>query len=163
MEPSVGPVERDALKRLLSEARRATRAEAGTVYLREGDQLCFAAVQNDVLAQRVGAAEAEGPLDLSMPSLASYVMLTRAVVNVPDVYEIGLERPYEFDRRMDATHGYRTRSMLVMPLRDGRGTTVGVVQLINARNEAGEVVAFDAGCEDRLAALLTGFAKAGGS
>jgi len=38
-----------------------------------------------------------------------------------------------------------------------------VVQLINARNEAGEVVAFDAGCEDRLAALLTGFAKAGGS
>ena len=120
-------MDRDALNRLLSEARRATRAEAGTVYLREGDQLHFAAVQNDVLAQRVGAAEAEGrltagPLDLSTPSLASYVMLTRAVVNVPDVYEIRLERPYEFDRRMDATHGYRTRSMLVMPLRDGRGT-----------------------------------------
>lgn len=161
-------MDRDALKRLLSEARRATRAEAGTVYLREGDQLHFAAVQNDVLAQRVGAAEAEGrltagPLDLNTPSLASYVMLTRAVVNIPDVYEIRPERPYEFDRRMDATHGYRTRSMLVMPLRDGRGTIVGVVQLINARNEAGEVVAFDAGCEDRLAALLTGFAKAGGS
>jgi len=160
-------VDRDALKRLLSEARSATRAEAGTVYLREGDQLHFAAGQNDVLAQRVGAAEAEGrltagPLDLSTPSLASYV-ITRAVVNVPDVYEIRPERPYEFDRQMDATHGYRTRSMLVMPLRDGRGTTVGVVQLINARNEAGEVVAFDAGCEDRLAALLTGFAKAGGS
>ena len=98
-----------------------------------------------------------------MPSLASYVMLTRAVVNIPDVYEIRPERPYEFDRNMDATHAYRTRSMLVMPLRDGRGTTVGVVQLINARNEAGEVVAFDASCEDRLAALLTAFAKAGGS
>src|SRR2546428_1721587 len=101
-------MDRDALKRLLSEARRATRAEAGTVYLREGDQLHFAAVQNDVLAQRVGAAEAEGrltagPLDLSTPSLASYVMLTPAVVHVPHVYEIRLERPYEFDPPIGAT------------------------------------------------------------
>lgn len=154
------------MKRLLGEACRATRAEAGTVYLREGNRLHFAAVQNDVLAQRFGAAEAERrltaePLDLSTPSLASYVILTRAVVNVRDVYEIPLERPYEFDRQMDARHGYRTRSMLAMPLRDGRGATVGVVQVINARNEAGEIVAFDAGCEDRLAALLTDFARAG--
>lgn len=151
-----------------------TGAEAGTVYLRESERLRFAAVQNDVLAQRFGAAEAElrltaAPLDLRTPSLASFVALTHTVVNVPDVYEIPLERPYGFDRQMDVKLGYRTRSMLAVPLRDGRGATVGVVQLINARNAAGEVVAFDAGCEDRLAALLTRFAqtseppKAGGS
>ncbi len=85
----------DALKRLLSEARRATRAEAGTVYLREGDQLHFAAVQNDVLAQRVGAAEAEGrltagPLDLSTPSLASYV--TRSAWSGPMSSTVGWTR-----------------------------------------------------------------------
>src|SRR5438552_1695573 len=50
------PDRQRALELLLTEARRLTRAEAGTVYLREGDRLRFAAVQNDVLARRVVVA-----------------------------------------------------------------------------------------------------------
>src|SRR5947199_297329 len=118
------PDRQRALELLLTEARRLTRAQAGTVYLREGDRLRFAAVQNDLLARRFGADEARRrlaaePLALVEPSVASYVALTRAVVNIPDVYELPLERPYEFDRHWDAVHGYRTQSMLAMPLRDG--------------------------------------------
>src|SRR2546426_9297347 len=108
-------MDRDALKRLLSEARRATRAEAGTVYLREGDQLHFAAVQNDVLAQRVGAAEAEGrltagPLGLSTPSPSTYVKITPALVNLPDASQITPERPSEVAPPRGATRAYPARA-----------------------------------------------------
>src|SRR3989442_8958428 len=153
-----------ALELLLTEARRLTRAEAGTVYLREGDRLRFAAVQNDVLARRFGTDEARRrlaaePLALVEPSVASYVALTRGVVNLPDVYEIPPERPYGVDRHFDAVHGYRTRSMLAMPLRDGRGEVFGAIQLINALDHAGTVVAFDRDSEELVAALLAQLAR----
>ena len=45
------------LERILTEARRFTRAEAGTLFLREGDQLRFSVVQNDKLARDLGQEE----------------------------------------------------------------------------------------------------------
>lgn len=154
-----------AIGLLLTEARSLTRAEAGTVYMREGDHLRFAAVQNEILARRHGEDEARRrltaePLPLMVPSVASYVALTRAVVNIADVYDISPERPYEFDRQMDAVQGYRTQSMLAMPLRDGRGEVFGVIQLINALDDAGTVVAFGPEGEGLVAALLAQFALA---
>src|SRR5438552_13747172 len=99
------PDRQRALELLLTEARRLTRAEAGTVYLREGDRLRFAAVQNDVLARRFGTDEARRrlaaePLALVEPSVASYVALTRGVVNLPDVYEI----PDRKSTRLNSSH-----------------------------------------------------------
>lgn len=156
---AAAPSRARGLELLLSHARQLTRAEAGTIYVREHDQLRFAVAQNDVLAQRLGGAAAQQsiggePLPLSERSIASYVAFTRATVNLPDAYEIPLERPYVFDRRIDDTLGYRTRSMLTMPLRDARGRLWGVLQLINARNEAGDVVPFDRQSEARVTALV---------
>ena len=155
-----------ALALLLGEARRLTRAEAGTVYVREGDHLRFAATQNDVLAQRLGDREvqrrlAAEPLLLTAPSIASYVALTRATVNIPDVYEIPLERPYSFDRQFDARNSYRTRSMLAMPMRDARGRVIAVLQLINALDAEGRVVPFDREHETVVEALLGWCARQG--
>jgi GAF domain-containing protein len=150
----------ESLEQLLSHARRLTRAEAGTIYVREYDRLRFAVAQNDVLAQRPGAGAAQPtlgdePLSLDERSIASYVAFTRATVNVPDIYEIPLERPYVFDRRFDNLHGYRTRSMLAMPLRDARGRVWGVIQLINALNEAGQVVPFDPRSQEVVESLVS--------
>ena len=69
------PDRQQALELLLGEARRLTRAEAGTVYLREGEHLRFAASQNDVLARRLGPDEVRrrltvAPLELTAPSSA---------------------------------------------------------------------------------------------
>ncbi|OGL08203.1 MAG: hypothetical protein A3F92_02400 [Candidatus Rokubacteria bacterium RIFCSPLOWO2_12_FULL_71_22] len=158
------PDAQGALRLLLGEARRLTRAEAGTVYLREGDLLRFAAAQNDVLTARLGDAETQRrltaePLGLNDPSIAGYVALTRGSVNIADVYEIPLERPYEFDRQLDTMNGYRTRSMLAMPIRDARGNVFGVLQLINALSDAGAAVPFDAESEALVASLLAHFAR----
>ena len=147
------------LERLLTTARRLTRAEAGTVYVRRGEALDFVAVQNDVLAQQVGEDEVRRrvgarPLPLGENSIASYVMLTRSTVNLRDAYEIPVDRPYTLFREVDRNADYRTRSMLAMPLRDGKGRVFGVLQLINAIDGRGAVRPFSRD-EQRMVQELT--------
>ncbi|MBI4634794.1 MAG: sensor domain-containing diguanylate cyclase [Candidatus Rokubacteria bacterium] len=148
------------LGRALEEARRFTRAEAGTLFLRDGDRLRFAVVQNDLLARRLGEREVERqfqaePLECDAPALAAYVARTGRIVNVPDAYRIPAGRPYTFCSDWDARNAYRTRSVLAAPLRESAGTIVGVLQLINARDERGEIVPFDQDLEPLVLALAT--------
>src|SRR5689334_25383221 len=81
------------LERIVAEARRFTNAEAGTLYLRDGDVLRFAVVQNDVLLERMGEREmrrqfAAEPLRLTQPSLAGHVALTGKAICLPDAYGV---------------------------------------------------------------------------
>src|SRR5919109_2963464 len=94
------------LQRILTEARRFTRAEAGTLFLRENDELHFTVVQNDRLARRLGEAEMQRilqaePLKLADPSLAGHVAIIGEVVNIPDTYTIHPDRPYTFNPLFD--------------------------------------------------------------
>jgi hypothetical protein len=147
-----------SLANLLSVARRSTRAQAGTVYRREADGLRFLVTQNDELARLVGhAATVElltrTPLRWTERSIASYVALSGATLNIPDVYRLGGDQPYSFNSRLDAATGFRTVSMLVMPL---HSPIDGVLQLINATNEHGEIVPFSRDAEQIvLRELLT--------
>jgi len=114
------------LERILTEARRFTRAEAGTLFLREGDQLRFSVVQNDKLARELGLEEMRSrlqsePLNLRELSLAGHVALTGDILNLHDTYMIPSDRPYTFDTRVDARLNYRTQSILVVPLQDPSG------------------------------------------
>jgi GAF domain-containing protein len=133
--------------RILTEARRFTQAEAGTLYLRYGDRLRFAAVQNDVLARRLGEREMrklfQAELPLSKPSLAGHVVLSRDILRISDAYNIPPDRPYAFNRSFDAQTGYRTRSVLVVPLIEPTGNVIGVFQLINALDARHQIIPFD--------------------
>jgi len=145
--------------RILTEARRFTRAEAGTLYLRDADRLRFAAVQNDVLARRMGEREMrqlfQAELPLTTPSLAGHVALSREILRLSDAYEIPAGRPYVFNRAIDAQTGYRTRSVLVVPLMEPTGNVVGVFQLINALDARDQIVPFDPDCEELIRALAS--------
>jgi GAF domain-containing protein len=145
--------------RILTEARRFTHAEAGTLYLRDGDRLRFVVVQNDVLARRLGEREMrrlfQSDLPLSDQSLAGYVALSRDILRVSDAYEIPTDRPYAFNRGFDANTGYRTRSVLVVPLKEPTGNVIGVFQLINARDARNQIVPFDPGYEELIRALAS--------
>jgi GAF domain-containing protein len=149
------PPETDRLPRLrilLSEARLRTGAEAGTIFVRDEDRLYFTVTENDVLTERFGEEEAQArlagqPLSLEERSIASFAVLTRKMVNVPDVYAIPPGRLYAFNPRFDMKNEYRTRSVLVAPLRGPRGAVFGALQLINRRTRAGDVVPFDADSE----------------
>src|SRR5881396_1067985 len=147
------------LERILSEARRFTRAEAGTLFLREGDMLRFSVVQNDKLARELGQDEMRRrlqaePLSLRELSLAGHVALTGDILNLHDTYMIPPDRPYGFDARVDARTNYRTQSILVVPLQDAGGNVLGVLELINALDR-GRVVPFDSQYESLVRALAS--------
>ena len=148
------------LEQILTEARWLTWAEAGTLYLLEGDLLRFAVVQNDRLARRLGVEgmkrclQAE-PLRLDEPSLAGHVAATADILNLHDTHMIPPDRPYGFNDRVDARCEYRTRSVLVVPLPDPSGKILGVLQLINALDRDGAVVAFDPQYEGLVRSLAS--------
>src|SRR5262245_6165633 len=110
------------LETILSRARALTGAEGGSLYLVEGEggheTLRFGLAQNDALA--VPFTETALPLDDS--SIAGFVARSGLSLNLPDVRSLPANAPYRFDADFDARHGYRTRSVLAVPLRtpDGR-------------------------------------------
>lgn len=130
------PLSDTTLAALLADARDKTGAEAGTVFVRDGTTLRFAASYNDVLATRLGHAGAQQQLTsyglpLNERSIASYVLLTHTPVNIADAYDIAPGAPYTFNPQWDRRNEYRTRSILALPLRDADGHVFGVLQLIN--------------------------------
>ena len=134
------------LERVLTKARRFTRAEAGTIYVREGNTLHFAVVQNDAIARRPGEQDLRRiqmePLELTQHSLAGYVGITGRALNVRDAYRITPERPYRFDRAFDERNNYRTVSVFLVPIHDQSKSVLGVIQLINALDAHGRPVPF---------------------
>jgi diguanylate cyclase (GGDEF)-like protein len=140
------------LDRIVTQARRFTGAEAATLFLREGSYLRFAVVQNEVTARRLGGEmqhrlEVER-LPLDVPSLAGHVANSGEILNIREAYEIPQDAPYTFNWRVDLATGYRTHSVLAVPLRDASRRIQGVLQLINATGPDGRVVPFHPRLED---------------
>jgi HD-GYP domain-containing protein (c-di-GMP phosphodiesterase class II) len=134
------------LENILLEARRFTGADAGSIYIRRGNHLEIRYSQNDTLTQNRNVQNTLGYPKLSIPlnnkTVAGYVGLTGNIVNIRDVYNIPEEAPYSFDPRYDKMAGYKTRSMLVFPIKDHRDRTAGVLQLINALDASGNITEF---------------------
>lgn len=122
----------ELLETILREARRLAGCEAGSLYLVEDEsgeqpELVFKLAQND----RVSVPFVETRLPMTPTSIAGYVAVSGETLDIPDVYHIPPGRPYSFNRSFDDEMGYRTHSMLVIPMRDHRDKIVGVLQFIN--------------------------------
>ncbi len=91
-------------------------------------------------------------LPLSRKSIAGYVGLTGDTLRIPDVYLIDESLPYKFNKDIDIQTGYRTSSMLALPMIDHKGERIGVIQLIN-KSVKDSVVPFDDDDESLLLAL----------
>ena len=94
-------------------------------------RLHFKLLQNDT----VHIPFRELTMDINEKSIAGYVALTGAAVIIEDAYHIGEEVPYKFHRRIDEESGYRTKSILAVPMRNQKDEIVGVLQLINAKRD----------------------------
>ncbi|MBI5369179.1 MAG: HD domain-containing protein [Planctomycetes bacterium] len=148
------------LELILRESRQFANAEGGSLYLREGDKLSFLLSQNDVLSQRYGKGNTAkyflgSQIPLAKTSLAGYVAVTGETLNLEDAYAIPPEREYGFNTDFDHKNQYRTRSVLVVPMRDPEGRITGVLSLINARDEQGAVIPFHARFESLMASLAS--------
>jgi HD-GYP domain-containing protein (c-di-GMP phosphodiesterase class II) len=133
------------LDKILYDARRLSHADAGSIFIREGENLRFGYVHNDTLFSGKGAGEALYA-DFSVPmndrSIVGYAALTKETVVIDDAYRISSERPFSFNPEYDRKSGYVTRSMLTIPLLTFHGRLVGVMQLINAADKEGRIMPF---------------------
>jgi len=134
------------MERILIEARRFVNADAGSIYIREGDRLQFAYTQNETLQKRLEKGEKLIYSTFSIPvdetSIAGHVALTGHPINIEDVYRIEPARPYGFSDRFDRASDYKTGSMLAIPLTNIKQDVIGVLQVINATDETETVIAF---------------------
>ena len=130
----------------LSEARSLTHADAGSIFLIKGDTLEFRHVQNDTLFGKKGAGAARYrnvSIPISEDSIVGFSALAKKIVVIDDAYNISSDVPYRFNNSFDRSSCYHTTSILTIPLvsLDNQGL-VGVIQLINARDEQGRVAKF---------------------
>jgi phosphoserine phosphatase len=130
----------DALRDLL-DADRATVFEFDA----KADQL-FTQV-----AHGIGSGDA--PQVIRIPrsaGIAGAAATSKAIVNIPDAYE-----DPRFNRAVDQKTGYRTRTILAIPLLDHEGELVGVAQVLNRREGT-----FDAADEELALGLAANAAVA---
>ncbi len=120
---------------IVRSARELTRADSGSLYLLEqGDEgervLRFAVAQTgpDDAGTYLGAM-----LPLSRTSISGYVALTGETVRIDDAYAIPGDAEYRFNPSFDRANGYRTKSVLAVPMRDHQDGIAGVIMLINRK------------------------------
>lgn len=135
------------LEKILLEARKVTNAEAGSVYLKEGDQLAIKHSQNEMLEKKLKKGEklitAYFKVPINQKSISGWVAANEQALSIPDMYQIPEDKPYSYNASYDKKSGYRTVSSLTFPLISNQGKLLGVLQLLNARDKNGEVVAFN--------------------
>jgi response regulator RpfG family c-di-GMP phosphodiesterase len=122
------------MERILSEARSLVGADAGTIYVREGDSLRFAFSQNDTLEQpgrHSSTRFSSLVVPVSARSIAGWCAMSGELVSVPDAYALDSSAPFRFDQSYDAVTGYRTCAVIAMPLRNASDVVLGVLQLLN--------------------------------
>ena len=140
------------LELILTQARRITTSDAGSLYLVEtGDQgqkrLRFRITQT---YSKPDAPFVEFTIPVDRSSLAGYTAVTGEPLVIDDAYFLPPDVEYSINRSFDERHGYRTKSMLVLPMKDHKEEVIGVLQLINRKRHAEAVLAAPADVEHQV-------------
>ncbi len=134
------------LEKILNESRDLVRADAGSIYIKQDKELKFSYAQNETLRKKLGPGKKLIYTTFSMPitkkSIAGFVALEGQVLNITDAYKILKKMPYSFNSGFDKLTGYETHSMLTIPLKNNRGDIIGVLQLINAKDNDQKIIPF---------------------
>jgi HD-GYP domain-containing protein (c-di-GMP phosphodiesterase class II) len=155
------------LEMILSEARKFTNADGGTLYIMSDDEteLLFAIIQNDSLNIGMGGTgvkiswpavklkNADGSPNYA--NVSAYVAISGKAVNINDVYDahgFNFEGTKEFDQET----GYHSKSMLVIPMRNHENDIIGVLQLLNALEpKTGDVINFSGQSQEMILSLAS--------
>ena len=127
---------------ILTFLRKATNAEAGTLYLmnEEHDKIFFVSSQNSRLGSKVFEKR---EIPFNKRSFVGYVCDKGETLNIPDAYSIPEDAPYTFNSDLDRRLNYKTVSIITVPMKTATGDVVGAVQLINKLDsESGDPVPF---------------------
>ena len=151
---------------ILEEAKNITNADGRTLYSKDEDgNLKFEILRNDSMKTIMGgSSKVDIPfdpvrlwIDDSTPNqsnVSAYVALTGETVNIEDAYK---EEGFDFSgtKSYDSKTGYHSKSFLTVPLKNHEHEIIGVMQLINARDENGEVISFDNDMQEQVESLAS--------
>lgn len=142
-------VEKDGnklLNTIVDKGMQITNCDASTLYLYEDDVLKFRIMRT--ISQNVcRGVDGEPitdipPVPFKEENVCAYTAIHRKVVNIEDVYH-SEEFDFSGPKRYDSMTGFRTQSMLVIPVENNTGDLIGVLQMMNAQDENGNVIPFD--------------------
>ena len=151
------------LEKILSCARKIVNADAGSIYEYDSKEnlLSIRYSQNDTMQARLEPGEKLPYVAFSMipttKSISGYCALSKRIVNIENAYRLEdtiqdeqgnlIKRPFEFNEAADVASGYKTQSMLTLPLIMTNGKVLGVLQIINAQDRKGKIIPFDKDAE----------------
>ncbi|MBO5329002.1 MAG: GAF domain-containing protein [Anaerotignum sp.] len=143
---------------ILHEAMEMTSCDGGTLYIYDGESLRFHIMITRSMNHYKGGKK--DPVDLPpVPMRRSHVCacsaMEKKLINISDVYEHTEEYDFSGPKNYDKMTGYRTQSMLVVPMEDENGDVIGVLQLINAKDSEGNTIPFEQGYEKVISSLAS--------
>jgi len=142
------------LERILFEARKVVRADAGSIYIpvptegnEEGkEKLAIKYSQNDTIQKTLPPGQkmvyTVFSVAINEKSISGYCALKKTSINIPDMYNIPPEAPYSFYPTFDKITGYKTVSSLTIPLVSGEKKLLGVIQVMNSKDVKGNIIPF---------------------
>ena len=131
----------NVLEKIVTYARKITGADGGTLYIKTDDDkyLQFKVLQNETLNIFLKDK------DITWPALPLYIegkpntqmvaalcALNGEIINIEDVYYVK-NFNFEGTKKFDKNNNYRSKSMLVIPLKNHEDEVIGVLQLINKK------------------------------
>lgn len=153
------------LEKIIKSAMELSSADAGTIYSISADsELVFETIINHTLNIHLGGTT---NVDIDFPAipilqygkvnesaLVAIAAKTGEVINIKDAYQC---QQYDLSaaKNMDKETGYKTQSVLTLPMKNHQGDLNGVIQLINANNPQGEIIAFDSKTQTLIHALTS--------
>ncbi len=152
------------LEHILLSAKAIGNADGGTIYsITDDNELKFETLLNDTLGMALGGTTGN-PINFPTipifindePNSSAIVALaaaTKALVNIKDAYDTQYDMTGA--RNMDAKTGYRTKSVLTIPMTNHEGELNGVMQLINAQDKDGNVIPFSEDIEALIRSLAS--------
>jgi len=155
------------LEKILFEARTVVNADAGSIYItvpseREEDgkeKLSIKYSQNDTIQKNLPPGQkmiySIFSVLINEKSISGYCAQKRTLINIPDMYNIPPAATYSFNSTFDSITGYKTVSSLTIPLISTEDRLMGVIQVLNSKDQNGVIVPFSA--DDEI--ILSHFAN----
>lgn len=136
---------RTLLELIIDTSMEITSADAGTIYVvvdsnnnewsvyekySTNKLLKFAIAKNKSIKLDLESTTAQ----ISKSSIIGYSVIAGQPTRIDDAYNIPENVEYHFNNKFDKMTGYRTKSILTIPMKDHQNRVLGVIQLINKRD-----------------------------